>query len=138
MTLLSSKGTYGLVAMYELSKDYQFNKPVKIKDIAARANIPQNYLEQLLNILKKDGFVKSIRGAYGGYMLSTHPSNIKVLDIVRSLEGNIKITETCTGNPVLELFYEEAQKKLEKIFDITLDDFKLYQQKVSNQIFYTI
>ncbi len=138
MTLLSSKGTYGLVAMYELSKDYQFNKPVKIKDIAARANIPQNYLEQLLNILKKDGFVKSIRGAYGGYMLSTHPSNIKVLDIIRSLEGNIKITETCTGNPVLELFYEEAQKKLEKIFDITLDDFKLYQQKVSNQIFYTI
>lgn len=114
MTLLSSKGTYGLVAMYELSKDYQFNKPVKIKDIAARANIPQNYLEQLLNILKKDGFVKSIRGAYGGYMLSTHPSNIKVLDIVRSLEGNIKITETCTGNPVLELFYEEAQKNWKK------------------------
>ncbi len=138
MTLLSSKGTYGLVAMYELSKDYEFNKPVKIKDIAARANIPQNYLEQLLNILKKDGFVKSIRGAYGGYMLSTHPSNIKVLDIIKSLEGNIKITETCTGNPVLEFFYEEAQKKLEKIFDITLDDFKLYQQKVSNQIFYTI
>ncbi|WP_200763099.1 RrF2 family transcriptional regulator [Nitrosophilus alvini] len=138
MTLLSSKGAYGLVAMYELSKEFQFAKPVKIKDIASRANIPQNYLEQLLNTLKKDGFVKSIRGAHGGYMLATHPSNIKVLDIIKSLEGDIKITETSTGNPVLELFYEEAQKKLEEIFDLALEDFKLYQQKVSNRLVYSI
>jgi len=116
MTLLSSKGTYGLLAMYELSKEYQFKKPVKIRDIAERAAIPQNYLEQLLNTLKKDGFVKSIRGAYGGYMLASDPSDIRVIDLLKS----------------------DAAAKLERMFDISLDDFKLYEQKLSKQICYTI
>lgn len=124
--------------MYELSKSYSLNKPIKIKEIAKRANIPHNYLEQLLNTLKKDGFVKSIRGAHGGYMLSKPPVDIKILDIIESLEGEIKLTENCTGNKVLELFYKETQKKLENIFNITLEDFKLYEQQISNQLFYTI
>ncbi len=138
MTLLSSKGTYGLLAMYELSKEYRFDKPVKIKDIAERASIPQNYLEQLLNTLKKDGFVKSVRGAYGGYLLATDPSNIRVLDIFKSLEGEIKVTETPTQNSVLDIFFKDAEERLEKIFDISLDDFTLYEQKLSNQICYSI
>ncbi len=138
MSLLSSKGTYGLLAMYELSKEYQFNKPVKIKQIAARAKIPQNYLEQLLNVLKKNGYVKSVRGAYGGYMLSRHPAEIKILDVLSALEGELKVTETSTKNEVLELFFEEAQKKLEKIFDMSLEEFKIYQQRVSNTLFYSI
>ncbi len=138
MTLLSSKGTYGLLAMYELSKEYQFKKPVKIKDVAQRAEIPQNYLEQLLNTLKKDGFVKSVRGAYGGYMLAADPSEIRVIDILKSLEGEIRVTETATQNSVLELFFKDAEERLEKIFDISLDDFGLYEQKLSNQICYTI
>ncbi|WP_457592912.1 RrF2 family transcriptional regulator [Hydrogenimonas sp.] len=138
MTLLSSKGTYGLLAMYELSKEYQFSKPVKIKEVAERAAIPQNYLEQLLNTLKKDGYVKSVRGAYGGYMLATDPSNIRVLDILKSLEGEIRVTETATANSVLELFFKDAGERLEKIFDISLEDFGLYEQKLSNQLCYTI
>ncbi len=138
MTLLSSKGTYGLLAMYELSKEYQFKKPVKIRDIAERAAIPQNYLEQLLNTLKKDGFVKSVRGAYGGYMLASDPSEIRVLELLKSLEGGFRITETVTRNSVLELFFKDAEKKLEEIFDISLDDFRLYEQKLSKQLCYTI
>lgn len=138
MTLLSSKGTYGLLAMYELSKEYQFKKPVKIRDIAERAAIPQNYLEQLLNTLKKDGFVKSIRGAYGGYMLASDPSEIRVIELLKSLEGGFRITETVTRNSVLELFFKDAEKRLEEIFDISLDDFRLYEQKLSKQLCYTI
>ncbi|WP_457595497.1 RrF2 family transcriptional regulator [Hydrogenimonas sp.] len=138
MTLLSSKGTYGLLAMYELAKEFQFKKPIKIKEIAERAAIPQNYLEQLLNTLKKDGFVKSVRGAYGGYMLATDPSDIRVLEILRTLEGEMKISETSTQNRVLELFFKEAGEKVEAIFDISLDDFRLYEQKLSNQLCYSI
>ncbi len=138
MTLLSSKGTYGLLAMYELSKEYHFKKPVKIRDIAERAAIPQNYLEQLLNTLKKDGFVKSIRGAYGGYMLASDPSDIRVIELLKSLEGDIQITETATQNSVLELFFKDAGERLEEIFDISLDDFRLYEQKLSKQLCYTI
>ncbi len=138
MTLFSSRGTYGLLAMYELSREYQFAKPVKIKDIAERAGIPQNYLEQLLNTLKKDGFVKSVRGAYGGYMLATDPSNIRVLDLLESLEGEMKVTETATDNGVLELFFKDTEKRIKEIFDISLNDFRLYEQKISNQLCYTI
>ncbi len=138
MTLLSSKGTYGLLAMYELSKEYQYKKPVKIKDVAQRADIPQNYLEQLLNTLKKDGFVKSVRGAYGGYMLASDPSDIRVIDILKSLEGDIRVSETKTKNSVLELFFKDSEERLEKIFDISLADFELYEQKLSNQLCYTI
>ncbi len=138
MTLLSSKGTYGLLAMYELAKEYQFDKPVKIKEIAERAAIPQNYLEQLLNTLKKDGFVKSVRGAYGGYMLSTDPSDIRVLDILKTLEGELKISETATQNPVLDLFFREVGERMEEMFDISLGDFRLYEQKLSNQLCYSI
>ena len=49
MPLISTKGVYGLTAMYELSK-YQEDTPMQIKEISANANIPQNYLEQLLSI----------------------------------------------------------------------------------------
>ena len=49
MPLISTKGVYGLTAMYELSK-HQEDTPMQIKDISANANIPQNYLEQLLSV----------------------------------------------------------------------------------------
>ena len=72
MPLISTKGVYGLTAMYELSK-HQEDSPMQIKDISANANIPQNYLEQLLSKLRRAELVKSIRGARGGYILAKTP-----------------------------------------------------------------
>ena len=80
MPLISTKGVYGLTAMYELSK-HQEDTPMQIKDISSNANIPQNYLEQLLSKLRRAELVKSIRGARGGYILARSPSEIKIVDI---------------------------------------------------------
>ncbi len=137
MSLISSKGMYGLSAMYELSLA-QSDKPTQIKEISKKAKIPQNYLEQLLLVLRKAGLVKSIRGAYGGYFLAKEPEDIIIKDIFIALEGSIDVTQQQNDNPVLELFYEESNKKLEAIFDIPLSELKEYQERLTNQLNYSI
>ena len=106
MPLISTKGVYGLTAMYELSK-HQEDTPMQIKEISANANIPQNYLEQLLSKLRRAGLVTSIRGARGGYTLAKTPEEIKVVDILIALEDDIKIVDTKAENPILNIFYDE-------------------------------
>ncbi len=137
MALISSKGMYGLAAMYELCM-LKSSKPVQIKDIAIDANIPQNYLEQLLSQLKKAGLVNSTRGAYGGYQLAKDADKISVKEIFEALEGELNITDSCTKNPALTLFYQEKKVELGEIFNLSLEELIKYQQKVSRQICYNI
>ncbi len=137
MALISSKGMYGLAAMFELCM-LKSSKPVQIKDISTNANIPQNYLEQLLSQLKKAGLVNSTRGAYGGYRLAKEANKISVKEIFEALEGELDIIQGCTKNPALALFYEEKKVKLREIFNLSLEELIKYQQKVSRQICYNI
>ena len=137
MALISTKGTYGLSAMYELSL-IKSEKPTQIKEISERAKIPQNYLEQLLVILRRAELVKSVRGAHGGYFLARNASDILVKDILIALEGNLSITGQGVENPVLELFYKENNKKLEGLFDISLSKLQEYQDRLTNQLNYSI
>ncbi len=137
MALISTKGMYGLSAMYELFLTNQ-DKPVQIRDIATKANIPQNYLEQILVILKKAGFVKSIRGINGGYMLAKDPDSISVKDIFLALEGNVDIIDSLTSYEALNLFYKEGKKDLYGILDISLSNLhKKFHKSSSKQINYT-
>ena len=76
---LSTKGRYGLRAMIDLAR-YSEKEPVSIGSVAARQEISERYLEQLVALLKKAGLVKSIRGASGGYVLAKKPSEISVGD----------------------------------------------------------
>ncbi len=80
MALVSTKGMYGLSALYEIYLSNSL-KPIQSRDIAQKANIPQTYLEQILLILKKEKFVKSTRGVHGGYMLNTDANSIKIKDV---------------------------------------------------------
>ena len=73
---LSTKGRYGLRAMIDLAV-YSEKEPVSIQSIADRQNISERYLEQLMASLKKEGLVKSIRGANGGY----HRQSVSRLEI---------------------------------------------------------
>ena len=86
---LSTKGRYGLRAMIDLAR-YSEVEPVSINSIAARQNISERYLEQLVALLRKAGLVKSIRGATGGYILAKDAAEISVGDILRALEGSIE------------------------------------------------
>lgn len=75
---------------------YSTKEPVSITSISERQGISERYLEQLMSKLKKAGFIKSIRGAGGGYVLAKDLSEISVGDILRALEGNLEPVE-CPG-----------------------------------------
>lgn len=85
---LSTRGYYGLKAMYDLARHYG-QGPISLKSVAERQNISGQYLEQLIGALRKGGLVNSVRGAQGGYILARPPSEIRVGDIIRILEGPI-------------------------------------------------
>jgi len=131
MSLISTKGIYGLSAMYELSL-IKSEKPTQTKKISERAKIPQNYLEQLLVILKRAELVKSIRGAHGGYILAKNADDILIKDILIALEGNLNIASMEANNLALEIFFNESDKKLQSIFELSLSELQNYQNKQLN------
>ena len=137
MPLISTKGVYGLTAMYELSK-HQEDTPMQIKDISANANIPQNYLEQLLSKLRRAELVNSTRGARGGYILAKSAKEIKIVDILIALEDDIKIIDAKAENPILNIFFDESKNSMKKIFDVTLDKLDEYQEKYNEFLHYSI
>jgi len=137
MPLISSKGMYGLSAMHELYQ-HQKDEPMQIREISANANIPQNYLEQLLSKLRKAKLVTSIRGSRGGYMLSRSADEILVKDILIALEDGIKISDTKSSNPILNIFLDETKQKVEKIFNLTLQDLEEYETKYHEYLHYNI
>lgn len=85
---LSTKGRYGVAAMYDLAMHYG-QGPISLKSVAQRQGISEHYLEQLMGALRKAGLVRSVRGAQGGYALTREPAQITVGDIVRVMEGPI-------------------------------------------------
>jgi len=89
---ISTKGRYGLTIMIELAKRYG-EGPTSLKSIAQTHNLSEHYLEQLIAPLRNARLVKSIRGAYGGYILADDPRNITAGDIIRVLEGPITPVE---------------------------------------------
>ena len=137
MPLISTKGVYGLTAMYELSK-HELDTPMQIKEISANANVPQNYLEQLLSKLRRAELVESIRGARGGYKLARKPQDIKVVDILIALEDDIKVVDVKADNPILNIFFDESKDKMKEIFDISLNKLDDYQEKYNEFLHYSI
>jgi len=91
MLRLSTKGQYGVRAMYEIARAYE-KGPVNIKTISERQDVSVHYLEQILNILRRAGLIKSIKGPGGGYVLTKAPQEISIGEILEQLEGPIAIT----------------------------------------------
>ena len=89
---LSTRGRYGIHAMYDLAKHYG-DGPQSLKLIAERQGIPEAYLEQLIAILRKEKLVISNRGAQGGYRLSREPKDMTVGDVLRALEGGLNLVD---------------------------------------------
>lgn len=85
---LSTKGRYGLKAMFDLALN-DGTDPISLTAISERQKITVNYLEQLIAPLRKAGLVKSVRGAQGGYLLAKLPSEITVAEILYTLEGDL-------------------------------------------------
>ena len=79
-------------AMLDLAQHYQ-DGLVPVKDVAARQGISERYLEHLFLSLKTAGLVKSVRGAHGGFTLTSAPDRIKLIDIIRVSEGPLLLVE---------------------------------------------
>ncbi len=137
MPLISTKGAYGLVAMYELSKNDK-DTPMQIRQISQNTNIPQNYLEQLLSKLRHAQLVNSTRGAKGGYKLAKNPDEIKIVDILVVLEGDLKLIDVKFQNPTLNIFFDEKKDKIKELFDISLKHMDKYQEKYNQLLHYNI
>lgn len=85
---ISTKGRYALRLMLDLAV-CDTGEPVRIRDIAARQEISEKYLEQIISVLNKAGFVRSVRGPQGGYHLMREPEEYTVGMILRLTEGSL-------------------------------------------------
>lgn len=85
---ISTKGRYAVRVMLDLAL-HDTGECIKVKEIAARQEISEKYLEQIISMLNKGGYVKSVRGAQGGYLLAKEPEEITVGMILRLTEGSL-------------------------------------------------
>lgn len=93
---ISTKGRYALRIMMDLA-DHS-TETVKLKDIAARQEISEKYMEQIIAVLNKAGYVRSTRGAQGGYQLVKSADQYTVGMILRLTEGSLAPVECLAEN----------------------------------------
>lgn len=85
---ISTKGRYAVRVMLDLAIN-NTGEYIKVKDIAARQEISEKYLEQIISVLNKAGYVRSVRGAQGGYKIARDPKEYTIGMILRLTEGNL-------------------------------------------------
>ncbi|GGG19875.1 cysteine metabolism transcriptional regulator CymR [Paenibacillus abyssi] len=116
---ISTKGRYGLTIMMELAAKYG-EGPISLKSIAERNQLSEHYLEQLIAPLRNAGLVKSVRGAYGGYILSKEPEQITSGDIIRVLEGPISPVDfTEEDDPAKRDLWLKIRDSIASVLDST-------------------
>ena len=140
MLKLSTKGQYGVRAMFELAKNYD-QGPLTIKEIAARQGVSVSYLEQLLNRLRKSKLITSRKGPGGGYLINKKPHEISVGMILHSLEGPVAITQCLDPSAkgckridgcVARMLWKSLGEKIEDFLDtINLNDLVREESKLN-------
>jgi Rrf2 family protein len=83
---ISQKGLYALQALMMLARHYN-QGAIRIRDIAYEEDLPEKFLELILLELKNARIVESVRGAKGGYQLRRPPSEIRLSEIIRLIDG---------------------------------------------------
>ncbi|BFH12498.1 Rrf2 family transcriptional regulator [Paenibacillus dendritiformis] len=116
---ISTKGRYGLTIMMELARSYG-EGPTSLKSIAEKNNLSEHYLEQLIAPLRNAGLVKSIRGAYGGYILPESPEQVTAGEIIRVLEGPISPVDfTEEDDPAKRDLWLRIRDSIAQVLDST-------------------
>ncbi|MEO3947096.1 Rrf2 family transcriptional regulator [Gorillibacterium sp. CAU 1737] len=136
---ISTKGRYGLTIMMELA-GRTGEGPTSLKSIAEKNNLSEHYLEQLIAPLRNAGLVKSIRGAYGGYVLSRSASELTAGDIIRVLEGPISPVDfTDEDDPAKRDLWMRIRDSIAEVLDsTTLESLVNFHDegKYNNYMFY--
>lgn len=140
---ISTKGRYALRVLVDLAENGK-KKNVSIREIAERQRISDKYLEGIVARLSAAGYVKSVRGKYGGYRLAKEPKEYTVYDILRAAEDSIALvacledevnqcprSKTCMTLPLWEHMQAQFKEYMEKLtlqdvldkkFDVPADD----------------
>ena len=143
---LSTRTRYGIRAILELAQN-QGRGPLQIRVIAQRQDISVKYLEQVMAILRSAGFVRSVRGSKGGYILAKPPEHIKISELFDCLEGNVTTVECVedenycksTADCVARLVWAQVQKAINDVLkSITLQDLVDRAKKENKMLDYQI
>jgi Rrf2 family protein len=95
---VSTKAQYGMRALVEVALSGE--RPTSLKTVAERQGLSHQYLEQIFSVLRRAGFVESVRGAHGGYRVTRPLDQVHALEVVETLEGSL--------SPVMCLDDEQA------------------------------
>lgn len=144
---ISTKGRYAVRVMLDLAL-HNTGECIKVKDIAARQGVSEKYLEQIISVLNKAGYVKSVRGAQGGYRIAKEPEYYTVGMILRLTEGSLapvacledgadlcERADTCETLQVWKDLYDAINKVVD---GVTLADLLERRQKRVENFDYSI
>jgi Rrf2 family protein len=137
---ISTKGRYGLRAFLDIAAQ-EDGGYVSLKTIAERLDLSENYLEQLASVMKKAGFLKSVRGSQGGYAIGCDPLKTSVGDLLRALEGemypvdclsekkkyrcSLASCDKCVSMPLWKKMYDSFNETLDSfILSEMIDEYK--------------
>ena len=144
---ISTKGRYAVRVMLDLAVN-NTGEYIKVKQISKRQGISEKYLEQIIAILNKAGYVKSVRGAQGGYRIAKNPENYTIGMILRLTEGSlcpvacledeVNVCERCDTCETLEVWKELAQVINNVVDNVTIADLMERQQKRIESMNYSI
>ncbi len=143
---LSTRGRYGVRLMLDLAS-HAGKGPVSLKEIAARQEISEKYLSNIIPPLKSSGLIIAVRGAQGGYALARHPREISLKDILLVLEGPMCLVE-CGDQPQVcersseclmrEVWSEVSARMLEALHSFTLESLVEKQNTKEKVLSYSI
>lgn len=128
---ISSRGTYGILALEELVRLSDARTPIQVKEIAARKAIPEEFLGQIMISLKQADLVRANRGPGGGYYLTRPPDQIPLREVLEVLSGPVTgaeeslrkyTSDSVAARKVLET-WRKANAAMEEVIDgVTLAD----------------
>lgn len=137
---ISTKGRYAVRLMLDLALD-DGESPIRLKEIAERQGISDKYLEQIISILNKAGYVKSVRGPMGGYCLVRKPEQYTVGEILCLTEGSLSPVEcagaggTCKRQEkcASQILWKKLNDAIYQVVDgVTLKDLALWQKELNS------
>ena len=138
---ISTKGRYALRMMVDLALHHT-GEMIRVKEVAARQGISEKYMEQIIAMLKRAGYVKSLRGASGGYKLAKDPVDYTVGMVLRLTEGNMApiscledeenacdMAESCVSLPLWKMLDDAIKGVIDHVTLQDMVDWELKRQK---------
>lgn len=121
MISISAKSRYALLALTELARHHD-GAPISASELARRREIPVQFLEQLLAVLRRGGLVVSRRGVKGGYVLKRDPAKIDLLEIVEMLDGEVGSGPGADAAPWAEIVASLREQLATRTLNQLVDD----------------